>query len=102
MLSPPTTPAALGADRSVRVVAVLARILIAAEREYALGGTGLTAREALAIGGIYAADIEAAARRATRRAPAMAADMAVLPAVFDVGRRLAAEQYAAPPRGEEG
>lgn len=86
------TPAAIGADRAAHVTAVLVAVLTVAEREYAQGGAGPTARAALAYSGFYSSEILSAARRAHRRVPDMAADMAVLPATLELGRRIAAER----------
>ena len=85
-------PAAAGALSTAHAVTALVLVLVSAEREYARGAAGPTARTALALGGLYSAEIQSAARRARRRVPALAADLAVLPATLELGRRIAAER----------
>ncbi|MDQ2105371.1 hypothetical protein [Azospirillum isscasi] len=89
---PKLAPAAAGALSRARATAVQVAVLAAAEREYSRGGAGPTALTALILAGLYPAEVMSAARRAHRRVPGMAADMATLPAVLEVGRRLAAER----------
>lgn len=89
---PKLAPAAAGALFRARATAAHVATLVAAEREYSRGDAGPTALIALTLAGLCPAETLSAARRARRHVPAIAADVAALPAVLEVGRRLAAER----------